>query len=248
MEVHAHTHTPRKKWTHYFWEFLMLFLAVFCGFLAENQREHMIEHKREKQYMRSFIYDLQNDTLNLNEGFPRKDQRVVAIDSVFLFFENNSSWQKIPGYVYRNMQRTLWDRHYRRNSTTNDQLKNAGGLRLIRKENVADSIAAYDLKWTRAEFRKEAYIVNQEQGKGFITKIINPQNLLHAYRIDAGASGPQQINDTASVIITRTHLNEFLVFLQYLKTSTRQDKREYLEIEQSAERLIKLIKKEYGFE
>ncbi len=29
MEVHAHTHTARKKWTHYFWEFLMLFLAVF---------------------------------------------------------------------------------------------------------------------------------------------------------------------------------------------------------------------------
>jgi hypothetical protein len=28
MEVHAHTHTERKKWTHYFWEFLMLFLAV----------------------------------------------------------------------------------------------------------------------------------------------------------------------------------------------------------------------------
>jgi len=23
MEVHAHTHTARKKWTHYFWEFLM---------------------------------------------------------------------------------------------------------------------------------------------------------------------------------------------------------------------------------
>jgi hypothetical protein len=49
MEVHQHTHTPRKKWTHYFWEFLMLFLAVFCGFLAENQREHMIENKRAKQ-------------------------------------------------------------------------------------------------------------------------------------------------------------------------------------------------------
>ena len=32
MEVHAHAHTARKKWTHYLWEFLMLFLAVFCGF------------------------------------------------------------------------------------------------------------------------------------------------------------------------------------------------------------------------
>ena len=24
MEIHAHSHTARKKWTHYFWEFLML--------------------------------------------------------------------------------------------------------------------------------------------------------------------------------------------------------------------------------
>ena len=43
METHHHTHTPRKKWTHYLWEFLMLFLAVFCGFLAEYQLEHKIE-------------------------------------------------------------------------------------------------------------------------------------------------------------------------------------------------------------
>lgn len=28
MEVHAHTHTTRKNWTHYFWEFLMLFLDL----------------------------------------------------------------------------------------------------------------------------------------------------------------------------------------------------------------------------
>jgi len=45
MEVHTHTHTARKKWTHYLWEFLMLFLAVFAGFLAEDQREHIVEHQ-----------------------------------------------------------------------------------------------------------------------------------------------------------------------------------------------------------
>ncbi len=53
MEVHAHTHTARKKWTHYFWEFLMLFLAVFCGFLAEYKLEHTIENQREKKYVYS---------------------------------------------------------------------------------------------------------------------------------------------------------------------------------------------------
>src|SRR5439155_1065169 len=65
MEVHAHTHTERKKWTHYLWEFLMLFLAVFCGFLAENQREHIVEQKREKQYIKSFCEDLAADETDL---------------------------------------------------------------------------------------------------------------------------------------------------------------------------------------
>jgi hypothetical protein len=36
MEVHAHTHTPRKKWTHYFWEVLILFLAMFCSLSEES--------------------------------------------------------------------------------------------------------------------------------------------------------------------------------------------------------------------
>src|SRR5215470_11318945 len=66
MEVHHHSHTDKKKWTHYLWEFLMLFLAVFCGFLAENQREHMVESRREKQYMRSMIADLKADTAEIN--------------------------------------------------------------------------------------------------------------------------------------------------------------------------------------
>ena len=58
MEVHAHSHTPRKKWTHYFWEFLMLFLAVFCGFLAEYKLEQTIERHREKEYMQLMVEDL----------------------------------------------------------------------------------------------------------------------------------------------------------------------------------------------
>ncbi len=65
MEVHAHTHTARKKWTHYFWEFIMLFLAVFCGFLAEYQLEHKIEKDREKQYIQSLLTDLKTDIINI---------------------------------------------------------------------------------------------------------------------------------------------------------------------------------------
>ena len=65
MEVHAHTHTARKKWTHYFWEFLMLFLAVFCGFLAEYQLEHKIERDRAKELAISFYNELKRDSATI---------------------------------------------------------------------------------------------------------------------------------------------------------------------------------------
>jgi hypothetical protein len=60
MEVHAHTHTARKKWTHYFWEFIMLFLAVSCGQLWYNHLDsalHIpIERLRDINTQDTFLY------------------------------------------------------------------------------------------------------------------------------------------------------------------------------------------------
>ena len=69
MEVHHHSHTERKKWTHYLWEFLMLFFAVTLGFFVENQREHFIEHKREKQFITTMVEDLKSDWNGPLPGF-----------------------------------------------------------------------------------------------------------------------------------------------------------------------------------
>ena len=75
MEVHQHTHTPRKKWTHYFWEFFMLFLAVTLGFLVENQREHYVEHQREKQFMGTLVKDLELDVNGINSFVDLRNKR-----------------------------------------------------------------------------------------------------------------------------------------------------------------------------
>ena len=80
MEVHHHCHTPRKKWTHYFWEFLMLFLAVFCGFLAEYQLEHTIEHQREIKYVKSLLQDLKADTASLQQYIDIKKKKRIMMD------------------------------------------------------------------------------------------------------------------------------------------------------------------------
>jgi len=82
MEVHAHSHTARKKWTHYLWEFLMLFLAVFCGFLAEYQLEHKIENDRGKQYIISFFDDLKYDTSHLTAVINNYKEKVNSLNVI----------------------------------------------------------------------------------------------------------------------------------------------------------------------
>jgi len=143
MEVHAHTHTPRKKWTHYFWEFLMLFLAVFCGFLAENQREHMVEHQREKQYMVTMLEDLKADIPLLNATIKEWNDVSKSIDSVTDAISFPIAETDLPK-VYRHINEALNVWSFAHNDRTITQLKNSGGFRMIRNKEVAAKIIAYD--------------------------------------------------------------------------------------------------------
>ena len=138
MEVHAHTHTPRKKWTHYFWEFLMLFLAVFCGFLAEYRLEHLIEHNREKEFMTTMCEDLQTDTSYLKTSMQWNGYLIKGLDSLRQVI-----------YKGQNKEIYLFSRRYLRTTgtgytdRTSVQLKNSGGMRLIRNKKVNKAIISY---------------------------------------------------------------------------------------------------------
>ena len=148
MEVHAHTHTARKKWTHYFWEFLMLFLAVFCGFLAEYQLEHKIEKDREKQYMISMLEDLQIDTLMLQKEYQVGTQQKAIGDMLIDAINNQAITPDNIKKIYllsSNSTRVVLTSFENR---TSSQLKNSGGMRLIRKKRVTDSLLSY---WQYAE-------------------------------------------------------------------------------------------------
>ena len=119
-------------------------------------------------------------------------------------------------------------------------------MRLIRKLNVADSIAAYDLQWQRAEFWRELYITDQEKGKDLLHTIFNAADLIKYYRTSPSMSTlPANITDSLTVRINPEDLNEYLNFLHDQKITTNQDKRAYQALEKSAERLIALIIKEY---
>jgi len=142
MEVHAHSHTPRKKWTHYFWEFLMLFLAVFCGFLAEYQLEHVIEHQREKEYITSLITDLEYDTLQFSNNIQEISDKIPYFDSIYLFFKSPASFNNRLPFAYWGKTDLMGS--YIPAEPTIQQLKNSGNLRLLRNKKLLDSILIYD--------------------------------------------------------------------------------------------------------
>ena len=60
----------------------MLFLAVFCGFLAEYKLEQTIERHREKEYMQLMIEDLKKDTANINKMVAGNRIIISGLDSL----------------------------------------------------------------------------------------------------------------------------------------------------------------------
>ena len=144
MEVHHHSHSARTKWTHYLWEFIMLFLAVFCGFLAENQREHYVEHQRVKQYAKSLIQDLEKDTVMVNEIIEQMKYSVNLIDSLALYLKGKQINQirnidlfTLVGWIDINRPYT-WSR------ATIEQIKNSGTLRYFSNDSIVSLISSYD--------------------------------------------------------------------------------------------------------
>jgi hypothetical protein len=143
MEVHAHTHSPRKKWTHYLWEFLMLFLAVFCGFLAENKREHIVEVHRAKEYAKSLLNDMKEDTAEINGGILQNRFMVKAFDSCIAIGKKNIDNPFVPGvfYYYSRFTTTAYSIDW--NKSTLTQLIQSGNLRYFQNKELVNKINQY---------------------------------------------------------------------------------------------------------
>ena len=145
MEVHQHSHTERKKWTHYLWEFLMLFLAVFCGFLAEYKLEQTIERHRETEYMELMIADLKKDTANINTMVSGNRILIAGLDSLLDLLSNPQLNKEYAKRVFANsIKYTYWYMPIQFSELTLSQLKYSGGFRLIKNHKVSNEILQYD--------------------------------------------------------------------------------------------------------
>jgi len=241
MEVHAHTHTSRKKWTHYFWEFLMLFLAVFCGFLAEYQLEHKIEKDREMIYISNLYEDLKSDTSIYKEYGRTSKEFEARIDSLMRLLRSPGRNAHLDKIYYYARVLTLNTNITYPSQRTFTQMKNSGMLRLISKQRVADNVSTYYLELDEI-LSQNGFILNMisdywdEAGNLFDAEVL--------YRIRVEKKMPDNKNlklMTEDPVV----INKFLVNAQYLYGS-RIKQSEAVEVRfQKAIGLMSLIQKEY---
>ena len=140
MEVHHHSHHP-KKWKEYITEFLMLFLAVSLGFMAENIREHQIEKQREIAYLQNVHEDLKLDLINIDDVISSNTIRLQAMDTLFQLINNNTITNEDVYYYIRNLalRATFESSH-----VGLDQIKSAGGLRMVKNPEIISGIQEYE--------------------------------------------------------------------------------------------------------
>lgn len=151
----------------------MLFLAVFCGFLAENFREHQIEHKREKVYITSLIKDMELDTASLRLTYRVRKQYITYFDSLVLLLRQNDKTKLNDMYFYARFLGRINEFKY--HDRTIQQLKSSGSLRLIRNKEAADSITIYDNEAVKL-------VLNQQEIERNLTLLnSNPADLKQFY-------------------------------------------------------------------
>jgi len=156
MEVHHHGHVhEKKKWREYLFQFLMLFLAVTLGFLAENQREHYIENERMHRFLKSMQLDIESNRIVLDSAIRENSKMIIAYDTLV-----NQLNTRVPTFDRASFARkhgAVWYRGFLNRNETFEQMKTSGSLRYIKNFDLLTAILDYQRKCNFAQYRTEHF-------------------------------------------------------------------------------------------
>jgi hypothetical protein len=252
MEVHAHSHTARKKWTHYFWEFLMLFLAVSLGFYAENLREGILHKKEVRTHMSSLVADLQTDIVLFDSMIDRNSYGAQMADSLIELLHSDITNTTDIYFAARSVTANLG--YYYTNAKSFDQLKSSGLLRYIKPKILLDSIGTY--------YSSFQWLTNQTELLRLKMDEIHKKNVLlfDSYVFQqmmnmrvTTLGGRRTIINKPSVkpallSTDAKDLNTVSLNYHYYSITTKFYQRTAMALRERAIRLSELIKYEYSFD
>ncbi len=248
MEVHHPHHvTHKKKFGEYLLEFFMLFLAVFLGFVAENIREQQVDKAREKEYIISMIEDAKTDTANIHTAINLNLERVLQLDTLaglcFNYDEKHDSaiyiqyrFALVRPDIVNAIERTL------------SQLKNSGGIRLIKKKAAVDSIIVYDALAREIANQQTNYQAALLKMNDRGLDIFNFQNYLRGASVGANFTEADKYNAARLLTRDKTVLIGFANSVVTFKGVISEYIFELKNMDHHAGGLISTLKKQYHLE
>ena len=246
MEVHHHSHSSRKKWTHYLWEFLMLFLAVFCGFLAEYQLEHKIEKDRELQYISSLYEDLNENDKMFRQVLIFQKNRIDMMDSMISMLNDPGSIRGKEGLLYYFARMSPRLQTLTVNNRTFEQLKNSGNFRLIRKIETSNLTMAYYEKIPMIRLVEELFFGEFDHYKSLASRIFDPAVFTSMEMKDGNIARTDQNPPLQSY--DPGLIKQLSLFAVYMNGSGRGIIQQVIELKHKGEIMMDYLQKEYHLE
>jgi hypothetical protein len=229
----------------------MLFLAVFCGFLAEYQLEHKIEKDRAKQYIISLYEDIKNDTLRINQLLAYDDKKIEALNSMYRCYDTVIENMKATGCMATLIIHSRSNRGFVLTDRTLRQLANAGGYRLLSKGD-ADSIIAYENMYRGyLDFQTTVFQQSQDNVRNTLNqmadfKVLAPHQLTTASFLGdtmrSTFSGPLLF--TEDRVLLNKWFNELAMYLR----TTNGQRNSITQLKNKAISLLQYYKDKYHFE
>ncbi len=224
MEVHHHPHVEKKGFKEYFLEFLMIFMAVTLGFFAESLREHINDNEKREQYIQSLVEDLETDTARLEDIILFDEAKINAMKSMYACYDTVTKKIKATSCMGILIKYSKVNRSFQPNDRTYIQLANAGGFRLLRKED-ADSILSYETLYNYYhDFQSTVYQEAQDNVRNTMNELADFRvySLLNEVSpgigLDTGSStlsGPLLFSDDRAML--NKWFNQLQLYLRVIK-------------------------------
>jgi hypothetical protein len=132
-----------------------LFLAVFAGFLAENQREHIIEKKRAQQFLQSMLVDVQTNIINLDSLLVEDSIYISNYDTLLFWLLADSV--SIDRVAFARKMGPVWIRNFLVRKETYEQMKSSGSLRYVGNIEFLKKMMDYERITNFAQYRNQDF-------------------------------------------------------------------------------------------
>ena len=257
MDVQHHPDIEKKGLKEYLLEGVMIFFAVFMGFIAENIREYITNRHKEKDLIVMLASELKNDTTNL---------RILStvylpvhnkwVDSAHLYTHTlpiKGNERKIYTAI---LNATAWSLYTPPDATLN-AIKSTGGFDLIESQKVKSSLLAYS---TRVELylKDSEFLINVQHSVdtamvSVIDESLSQKTVANQYsRLEKGSSNFLTEADIPADIQFATYNKEaFIIFdrkIDQADNSVNDLFGQYQKLREDEINLLQLLQEEYDLD